>query len=253
MTTRLSTERWIVRTTPNPQARLRLFCFPYAGSGSSTFAAWGRNLPTQVEVCAVQLPGRESRLAEAPYTNMSALVEALTDALRPYLDKPFAVFGHSNGALIGFEFIRQLRRVGLPQPLQFFPSGCRAPQLPNLNPPLYNLPREELIDQIRRANGTLEEILNNEEFMGLVLPLLRADYSLHDLYAYTDEEPFDCPIVAFAGHADELVTSQHLAAWRAQTRGEFKLHVLPGDHFFVRSASGPVLRFLSAYLCALLR
>jgi medium-chain acyl-[acyl-carrier-protein] hydrolase len=248
MTNNLSKDRWIIRTRPNPQARLRLFCFPYAGSGSSTFATWGRNLPVQVEVCAIQLPGRENRLAEPPYTSIAPLAEALEEALRPYLDKPFAVFGHSNGALIGFEFIRQLRRLGRPQPLQFFPSGCRAPQLPSSEPPIYNLPDAEFIDEIRRANGTPEEIFKHEELMKLVLPLLRADYTMHDLYAYTDEGPLDCPIAAFAGHDDPLATGDQTAAWRTQTRGEFKFHVLPGDHFFIRSASSLLLRYLSEYL-----
>lgn len=248
-----STDRWIIRTRPNPQARLRLFCFPYAGGGSSTYANWWRSLPAQVEVCALQLPGRENRLAEKPYTSVFPLVETLEPAVRPYLDKPFAVFGHSNGALIGFEFIRQLRRVGAPQPLHFFPSACRAPQVPDPDPPIYNLPEAEFIDEMRRANGTPEELFQHEELMMIVLPLLRADYTMHDLYAYADEEPLDCPIAAFAGHGDPLATKEQSAAWRAQTRGEFKLHVLPGDHFFIRSAGSLLLRYLTEYLYVGLR
>jgi medium-chain acyl-[acyl-carrier-protein] hydrolase len=184
---------------------------------------------------------------------MSALVESLEEALSPYLDMPFTVFGHSNGALVGFEFIRQLRRRGRRQPLQFFPSGCRAPQVPDHESPIYDLPDAEFIAAIGRMNGTPEEILSNEEMMQLMLSVLRADYTLHDLYAYTDEEPLDCPIVAFGGYADEHATNQQLAAWRAQTRGEFKLHMLPGDHFFIRSAGSLFLRYLSEYLYALLR
>lgn len=252
MTNHPTAGRWIVRTKPNPQARLRLFCFPYAGGGSSTFAAWSQSLRPSVEVCAVQLPGREGRLAEPPYTEMNALVEKLADVLAPSLDKPFVVFGHSNGGLIGFEFIRRLRRLGRPQPLHFFTSGCRAPHLKDPNGPIYALPDAEFIAEIGRLNGTPADILNNQEVMELMLPLLRADYTLHDLYAYAPGEPLDCPITAFGGEADDQATLPQLIEWRAQTRGQFNLHMLPGDHFFIRSESALLLRYVSAYLDPLL-
>src|SRR5450759_4546174 len=109
MTTATAFASWIACRKPNPQARLRLFCFPYAGTGASIFRTWSDGLPAEVEVCPVEFPGRGTRLMETPFTQLSPLVQALAQALVPLMDKPFAFFGHSLGALVGFELARQLR------------------------------------------------------------------------------------------------------------------------------------------------
>jgi surfactin synthase thioesterase subunit len=126
-----TTGPWVRRFTPRPKARLRLFCFPYAGGGASLYRGWSKALPLEVEVCSIQLPGREDRLREAPITSISLLVQALSYAIRPYLDRPFAFWGHSMGALIAFELARQLRREVMPEPGHLFVSGRGAPQVPN--------------------------------------------------------------------------------------------------------------------------
>ena len=123
--------RWLACPQLNPQARMRLFCFPYAGGGASIFHRWPGKLPTMVEVCAVLLPGRGNRLTEPPFIQLSPLVQTLTEALLPHLTTPFAFFGHSMGALIGFELARQLRRQQGPSPVHLFVSGREAPQLPS--------------------------------------------------------------------------------------------------------------------------
>jgi medium-chain acyl-[acyl-carrier-protein] hydrolase len=128
-------DAWVLCPKPNPQARLRLFCFPYAGGGASRFRLWPDFLPPEVEVCAIQYPGREARLGESPFTQLSPLVQTLASALRLYLNLPFVFFGHSLGALACFELARQLRRQGQPEPLHLFVSGRRAPQVPNPDPP----------------------------------------------------------------------------------------------------------------------
>src|SRR5688500_6938436 len=120
---------WAIYPSRNPNARLRLFCFPYAGGGATIYSTWARGLPPEVQVVAVQPTGREGRLAETPYSDLGQLVEAMHRELRPHLDKPFAFFGHSNGGLMAFELARALRRAGGPMPLHLFASGRPAPQL----------------------------------------------------------------------------------------------------------------------------
>ena len=122
-------DRWLAYREVKPHARLRIFCFPYAGGGASIFRGWTALLPADLEVCPVQLPGREGRLREAPFTHMEPMVNALVDALQPYFDLPFVLFGHSMGAAIAFELTRELRRRGRPQPLHLFAAGRRAPHL----------------------------------------------------------------------------------------------------------------------------
>lgn len=243
---------WITCPRPNPQAQLRLFCFPYAGGAASTFYVWSDNLPREVEVCPVQLPGRENRLGESLFARMGPLLEALLPAIQPYLDRPFAFFGHSLGATISFELARKLRTQNGPEPLHLFVSGSRAPQLPDPDPPIHHLPDEEFIAGLRRFNGTPEAVLQHAELMELFLPILRADLALHETYVYTTSEPLDCAVSAFGGLEDEKVSRDDLAAWQEQTRGTFKLRMFPGDHFFLRSARSHLLQAVSQDLMQVL-
>ncbi|HEX9428198.1 MAG TPA: alpha/beta fold hydrolase [Candidatus Polarisedimenticolia bacterium] len=231
---------WILRPRPDPTARLRLFCFPYAGGGAAPFRVWADDLPADVELCLVQLPGREGRLNEPPYARITPLVAALVTALRGELGKPYAFFGHSLGALLGFELLRALRRVGAPSPRGLFVSGYRAPHLPDPEPPLHRLPGAALWEELRRLNGTPPEVLENAELRRLVEPTLRADFAIDETYLHTNEAPLTCPISAFGGISDREVSGEMLAAWRRHTEGSFELRMMPGDHFFIH-ASRPIL------------
>lgn len=212
-----------------------MFCFPYAGGGASAYRGWAASLPGDVEVCPVQLPGRESRLREQPFTRSEALIPAVADALEPYMDMPFVFFGHSMGGMISFELSRELRRRDRTPPLHIFVSGRRAPQVPAREEPIHDLPEPEFIVKLRELNGTPEEVLQHAELMKLLVPILRADFAVNETYTYTQEEPFDIGISAFGGLGDDEVTKEDLELWRSQTRGRFRLRMLPGDHFFLHS------------------
>ena len=237
------TSTWFTSQRPNARARLRLFCFPYAGGGAAIYRLWPQSLPSDVEVCVAQLPGRGTRLREQPFTSLDALVEAAAEAIAPSVDKPFALFGHSMGAMISFELARRLRELGRPQPAHLFISGRRAPQLPNNDPLSYNLPEAELRKELLRLNGTPKEVLEHPELMELMLPLLRADFSVVETYVYRPGVPLACPLTAFGGLRDSEVSRQELDAWREQTAGEFVLRMLPGDHFFLNDPQSQPLLF----------
>jgi len=243
---------WTVSPRPTPDARLRLFCFPHAGGGASVFYAWPRGLPPQVEVVAVQPPGREGRLMEKPFSSMDELIDAMYPALLPLLDRPFALFGHSNGGLMAFEIARRLRRDGRTMPVHLFGSGRPAPQIALTLPPLHTLDDPDFIDALRRLNGTPEEVLANEEIMRLVLPLLRADFAIGETYRYRDEPPLDVPITAFGGATDPEVSAEQVEAWGEQTTAAFHAKTFPGDHFFILGDRDLVLREISHDLRPLL-
>ncbi len=236
---------WVTCTQMNPQAQFRLFCFPYAGAGASIFRTWSNDLPPEIEVCPIRLPGRENRLRESPYTRLSPLIQTLAPLLRPYLDTPFAFFGHSLGALLSFELIRELRRQNFPCPAQLFVSGSRAPQIPDLDLPIHRLPEPKFLESLCRLNGTPEEVLQNPELMQLFLPVLRSDFAILETYFYSTEEPLDCPIFAFGGTEDRKVSQEAIASWRDQTRSEFRLQIFPGDHFFLHSNQKPLLQTIA--------
>lgn len=242
---------WLVIQRPNPRATLRLFCFPYAGGSTLIYRAWANSLPAHVEVCGIQLPGRGSRMHEQPFFDLAELVETLAPVLAPHFDKPFAFFGHSMGAAISFEMARLLSREGKEGPRHLFVSGRRAPQFPETDRPTYNLPEPEFIEELQRLNGTPRELLENPELMQLMLPLLRADFTLCQTYKLKEAPPLACPITACGGLADKCVTREPLEGWRQHTSASFALRMLPGDHFFLHTDQSTLLRVLGQELAPL--
>lgn len=234
---------WIHCPYPNPAAKLRLFCFPYAGGGTLAFHSWPSLLPAEIELCAIKLPGREARLREAPYARLIPLVKILAETLTPYLDKPFAFYGHSMGAVIGFELIRQLRRQNAPTPTHLFVSGRNAPHMPDLFPPLHHLPDDEFLQKVQeRYNSIPAVVWQNPELMQLFLPTLRADFTILETYPYKEERPLDTAISAFGGEQDRETNQEGLAGWQDLTVNGFRLNMLPGDHFFIQAERESLLQ-----------
>lgn len=236
---------WIAFRKPNPKARLRLFCFPYAGTGAAIFRGWPEGLPADVEVCPVQYPGRGTRPMETPFTEISSLVPALAEGVMPLLDKPFAFFGHSLGALIAFELARALRRQSDAQPVRLFVSADRAPRSPRRGPPIHALPDADFLDELARLNGTPGNLLDDAELMQIMLPVLRADFAAYETYVYSAEPPLACPISGLGGLQDDRVRSSDLETWREETDRSFSLRMFPGGHFFLNTAQPLLLQALS--------
>jgi medium-chain acyl-[acyl-carrier-protein] hydrolase len=245
------TDPWLPYRRPRAGARLRLFCFPYAGGGAGAFRGFQEALPAHVEVAAVQLPGREGRLHHAPIADMARLVAAIADGLAPALGPlPFAFFGHSMGAAIAFELARELRRRGAgggPAPAHLVVSACPAPHLPDTDG-THALPDAEIIDHLRVLGGMSEEILANRELMEMILPVFRADAAVTETHAHAEEAPLDVPITAIGGLDDDKAPRADLEAWRRHTRAAFALEMLPGGHFFLQTARPGLLAVLARAL-----
>ncbi|MDT8912009.1 thioesterase domain-containing protein [Amycolatopsis sp. PS_44_ISF1] len=211
-----------------PTAERRLFVFPHAGAGASAYRL-APHLPDPVEVCTVQLPGREGRFGEPALTCLDEAVATLAPLVAEHTDLPYAFFGHSMGSLIAFETARGLRRLGTRLPEHLFLSGMRAPGLPDRDP-RHALPDGELL-----ATAELDGV--DPELQELLLPLLRADLTLCETHAHRDEAPLPCPLTVLAGSADETVSEPELLAWRRHTTAAFALHLFPGaPHLYVRGA-----------------
>jgi medium-chain acyl-[acyl-carrier-protein] hydrolase len=199
----------------------RVFWFPHAGAGASSTQALG------LGYVGARLPGRESRMAEAPFERMAPLVEALANAIEPYTAEPFAFFGHSMGAAVAFELARALRRRGLPMPRILIASAARAPQFRRNHVPPPPATDEELLASLHIAN----------ELAPAVLPALRADTTLYRHYVYAEDAPLDCPIRAYGGTEDPNIAPHHLEAWREQTTASFAVRLFPGGHFYLRDSA----------------
>ncbi len=225
---------WIVRAKPSPRARVRLFCFPCGGVGASPYKRWPEALGPHFDVCALHPPGREARRSEATITEIEPYMDAVVEAVRPLLDKPFAFFGHSVGALVAFDLTRRLRREGAPMPAHLFVSGRHAPQW-EIAERAHSLPDPDFIALLRRLNGLPAAVLESAELMEVMLPILRDDCALHESYAYASEAPLDLPISVIAGVDDPTAVEEQLEAWGEQTTGRFSLRRMQGDHFYLNA------------------
>ena len=198
-----------------------------------------------MEICPIQLPGREKRAREKPIDKVSLLVEALADALP--LDKPFAFFGHSMGAMLCFELARELRRQNRRLPEYLFLSAFPAPQLasPRWDKPVHLLSDDEFVEELQQLSGTPDEILKDASLMQLLLPILRADFTLCETYTYIQQEALACPIQAYGGEQDPNVNRESLLGWSEHTRTGFNLRMFPGGHFFLLDVGPQLLSEIS--------
>lgn len=230
----LSHDGWVLRPQPRHEPTMRIFCLPHAGGNASAFAGWPAHLPDSVEVCAIQLPGRQQRIAEAPYRQFEPLLAGLMSGMEPLLDLPFVLFGNCTGSLVAFEAARRLRRAGR-EPDALVVSCSRAPQVPDKDQPVHGCTDDELIAELRRLGGTPSEVLAHRGLLEVMLPAIRADFELAETYEYVHAEPLTCPVYAFGGRRDEVVAPAEIEAWRLQTTGAFSLTLLDGGHYLLES------------------
>ncbi len=243
---------WFVVPRPRPHARLRLFCFPYAGGASTAYREWPHAVLHDVEVVLVELPGRGRKIREPLHTRMEPLIQELAEVIEPQLTQPFAFFGHSMGALIAFELTHYVHQRWGYMPQKLYLSGREAPHVPDPREAFHLLPDHELINKLKTLNGTPREVLENKELMELMLPIIRADFAVCENYQYTPREPLPCPITVFGGKHDNNVPIEGLQEWQRHTSSHFQLHVLPGDHFFIHQSKETLFYLLNNDLASLI-
>jgi len=221
-----------------PHARMRLFCVPYAGGAASLYRLWGKVLGPSIEVVPVELPGRGTRMNEAPLNDLPRLVEGLAAAMRPVLDKPYALFGHSMGAKVAFELARAL--LAHRPPTHLFVSASMAPQLPDPRLP-FDLSTEGIIAELRERGGTPPEVFEEPELLDIFLPIIRADFDLLGRYEFAPGPPLALPVTAFGGTRDPEITLDDVAAWKGNAGSTFRMVPIEGDHFFIAAQQRELL------------
>jgi len=206
------------------------------------FNLWSNELPDTIELCAVQLPGREGRINEPSVKSMPKLLPMLVDGLAEAFSGPYAIYGHSLGALIAFAFTRELRRRGKPLPLRLFVSGRRAPQCPPIQAS-HHLPDPDFLREVTRRYGRIPAVvLEDAEVLALFLRIIRADIEIMDTYRYTEEPPLPMPLSAYGGTRDRTLTEALLDEWKAQTSSTYCSRMFEGDHFFPDTARREVIK-----------
>jgi surfactin synthase thioesterase subunit len=233
-------------------ATVRLFCLPYSGSSASVYASWRRKLPAWIEVVPLELPGRGWRAAEALEGTMGGLVGRLLPEVLRSLRRPYAFFGHSLGAVVAYELACELLVHHGEAPSLLFVSAASAPSRRD-GGPLGALDTDaDLVSELRRLKGTPEAVLQNEELLRLVLPVVRADFGVSAAYEYRPRPKLRTPIQAIVGAGDPATAEiERTRAWAQHTSGPFALARVPGDHFFLHTHERELLELITRRLAPL--
>lgn len=258
---KISHTEWIAYRNKLATPKKRLFCFPYGGAGASVYRDWQKNFPDFIEVCPIQLPGRENRLDEAPFSDIDSLLHQLLEVLQPELNLPFAFFGHSFGALIAFELTRRLHLQNLPQPMHLFPSAFPDPRLPSksldnllkqlktFDIELRHLSHSDSIDKLSaqqlqnissifHENGVVEyrENLMSKDIMKILLPIFVGDMEIVKSYQYRETQPLNVPFTVFLGKRDTWVLKEDHLGWSELTQNSFNIHEVDSGHLFIKES-----------------
>ncbi len=226
---------WFARGRNSSHDGLAMYCFPYAGGNGTAFLPWQADLQPLVQVIGVQLPARGPRIDEDPFATVPQLAEALANAIALEGIRPFALYGHSLGALVAFEVSRYLCRHRMPEPAVLVVSGCDAPPHRKGKLPLHQLEGDAFIEGLATYGGTPPEVLQHDELLEMVTPIIQADFRMSAAYSYEQgDRPLDIPIVALCGNDDPFVDPQTVTLWQNETSRPLSLHWFDGDHFFIK-------------------
>nr|AXL06071.1 thioesterase [uncultured bacterium] len=242
-------EKWLRRFHPAPDGAARLVCLPHAGGSASFFHPVSKALAPAVEVLAVQYPGRQDRRHETPVDTIAALADQILDALRHLGDRPLALFGHSMGAVLGYEVGLRMRDAGLPSPAHLFVSGRRAPSRYR-HEQVHQVSDARIVSELRTLSGTDTTMLADPEVLRMILPAVRSDYRAIETYRHDPDRKLDCPVTVLTGDSDPRVSIDEARAWDEHTTGPTDLQVLPGGHFFLVDQSEQVIALLGQKLRA---
>jgi surfactin synthase thioesterase subunit len=243
----LARDRWVA-PSGRPAAPATLFCLPYAGGAASVFQGWRAELPS-LDVRPVLLPARESRIEESP----EFAVGTLAAALASQVDRPYAIYGHSMGGRLAFDTVRALRASGAPLPARLLVGACRPPHRDTPRTRLAGLPDEEFCVRVAAMGGATADALEVPELRELLLPMLRADFTWAESYRYVEDEPLPVPITAIGGSQDADADVAEMAEWSRHTVAGFRLHTLPGGHFFVHTERQALLALIAADVAEAIR
>jgi surfactin synthase thioesterase subunit len=239
---------WCRRYRPSAHPTARLVCLAHAGGSASFFRPVALALSPGADVVALQYPGRQDRRAEQPIRDMSVLADRVAGVLRRQPELPLIIFGHSMGAILGFEVVRRLEADGH-RPARLFASGRRAPSC-HRDENVHTRDDDGILAELRRMDGTASAVLDDDELMRAALPSLRADYQAIETYRCGPEATVRCPVTALTGDSDPKTTMDEARAWARHTTGPFDLRVFSGGHFYLTAHADEISRLLAGTLSA---
>lgn len=229
----LRTSKWFLITKPKPRAKYRLFCFPYAGGSATAYLGWEHLLPDDIELVAIQPPGRANRLNENLLTSVHEMAEEIASVIPPWLDRPYFMYGHSLGSVVSFELLHLLKARNLPLPKRFFCGARRAPHAPPRIAPIHDYPLDKFKLELKSLNGTPDVVLENSDLMEIFVPILRTDFKAAYVYHRDPNVKLECEVSAFCGSRDDKVIVEDMVGWQDHFHKPMDFRVFDGGHFFM--------------------
>lgn len=243
--------RWLKCFKPKPAARLKLVCLPFAGGGANCYRRWENFFSWDVELNAVLLPGRESRLAEPRVGSADKVCNAVIEELiETWWKKPLVLFGHSMGSVLALEVAWRLKEKYDWEPKVLFASGRRPPHL-HFGGDYHKAPEEVFIRELKRLNGTPDSLFQDEEMRRIMLPMLRDDYAILETYRIPRSLQLSCPIITCTGDLDPDATPAEMTAWVELTKAPCEHKVFSGDHFYINNSASELTGLINGYLSSL--
>ena len=238
---RIRTSKWFLVTRHKPSAKYRLFCFPYAGGSATAFMEWEDLLPDDVELVAIQPPGRADRMNEGLLTSVGEMAQQIVRAIPPLLDRSYLIYGHSLGSVVSFELLHALKIRNLPLPQRFFCGARRAPHTASRIPPIHDYPLEEFKSELKGLNGTPSVVLDNADLMEIFVPILRTDFKAAYMYRREPVEKLECEVSVFCGSRDDKVIPEDMLGWQDHFMRQADFRIFDGGHFFMNDNKASVV------------
>jgi len=244
----LKAERWLMVPRPVKNPCLRLICLPYAGGNPDIFRPWVEHLDADVELLAVRLPGRGSRIQELPYDDWRSLTEDCLQVLRPFVAEPHAFYGHSFGGRLAYELAQRMQLDFPDFTRRLFVGACRSPGSPQARPYLHQLSECEFRRALATMGATPSAVLESEEVLSLMLPAIRSDMRLAEIWSDWHHAPLPIPLHVYYGHQDPIDNHTSMAGWSSHTSASFELVGIDAGHFFLETHRQQLLSHMAMRL-----
>lgn len=225
---------------------MRLFFLPFAGGSKYAYWNFGKHAPASLQCCPVEIPGRGTRVREPLLTDINKVVEDIYRQLKSQLQEPYALYGHSMGAILCYLLTHKLRNAGDPLPEHLFLTGCEAPAVP-VERGYYKLPLDAFKNKLREMGGCPEDVLNSEELFGFYEPIIRADFKVVESFTHLPVEPLAIPVTVMIG-TEERIAFEDAAKWQDETLSPVEVHHFPGNHFFIFNHEKEIMEIISKNL-----
>lgn len=236
-------ERWVRRFRDDDGCQTKLLCFPHAGAGATVYRTWPMGLPSDIGVMAVRYPGREDRFDDPFPPGLEALADDIADALGELARHRLVLWGHCMGASVAHEVALRLQERECP-PAALCVSARRPPHALAGRRTDYGTD-EDIIAHAVSLDASAAMAFEDPNLREAMFPPVRADYRLTAGYSGGPRPPLHCPVYGYAGDDDPEVSPEQMRGWADMTHDAFRLQVLPGGHFYLKSEEATLLADLS--------